>query len=225
MDFLGNLLKTFLGGAAIKALSKKTGISGRTLKKFLPLAVPFLLKILTKNASSEEGASSLLAALAQHTDDKPVDKQIADADIVDGAKIIGHILGSSQAEDVKNLSKQSKLSETAVSGILSSIAPALLTSLSKAVFGSKTKSSSKKSGLAGLVGGLFGSKSAPKKKSGVAGLLSGLLGSKSSAEKKTGLAGLVGGLLGGKSSSSRKSKKSSDGFDGAALLSALLSQK
>ncbi len=165
MDFLGDLLKGFLGGTAIKALSKKTGISTRQLKKFLPLAVPFLLKVLTKNASNEEGASSLLAALAEHTDDESVDKQIADADIVDGAKIIGHILGGTQLDDLKALSKQSKLSETAVSGILSSVAPALLTALSGAVFGKK-KTRSKKSGIAGLLSGLFGStKSASKSKS------------------------------------------------------------
>lgn len=208
MNFLGELLKTFLGGAAIKALAKKTGINSRSLKKFLPLAIPFLIKILTQNASSKEGASSLLAALAQHTDDKPVDKQISDADIVDGAKIIGHILGVNQADDLKSLSKQSKLSETAVSGILSSIAPAILTYLSKTVSGTgtKTKSGSKKSGLSGLLGGLLGSKS-------------------SSSKKSSGLTGLLSGLFSTKSSSRRKSKKADDEFDGASLIAALLSQK
>ena len=152
MDFLGELLKSFLAESAIKALAKKTGLKNRDLKKFLPLAVPLLIEMLTKNASSKEGASSLL----------DVDKQIADADIVDGAKIIGHILGSGVADDLKSLSKRSKLSETAVSGILSSIAPALLTALSSAVFGSR-KTSSRKTGsgcfLGKLLGGLFGCKS------------------------------------------------------------------
>lgn len=161
MDFLGELLKSFLAESAIKALAKKTGLKNRDLKKFLPLAVPLLVEMLTKNASSKDGASSLLEALTQHTDSKTVDKQIADADIVDGAKIIGHILGGGEADDLKALSKRSKLSETAVSGILSSIAPALLTALSSAVFGSEKKSS-RKSGsgslLRNLLGGLFGSK-------------------------------------------------------------------
>ena len=157
MSFLGELLTTFLSEAAIKALASKTGLKVRDLKKFLPVAVPFLVKTLTQNASSEEGASSLLAALTEHTDDKPVDKQIADADIVDGAKIIGHILGGKEADELKDLSKKSKLSETAVSGILSSIAPALLTYLSGAVFGKDNKSG-KKSGITGFLSGLFGSK-------------------------------------------------------------------
>lgn len=200
MDFLGELLATFLGGTAIKALAKKTGISTRQLKKFLPLAVPFLIKLLTKNASSEEGASSLLAALAEHTDDKSVDKQIADADLLDGAKIIGHILGVGEKEELKDLSKKSKLSETDVSGILSSVAPALLTSLSAAVFGNQ-KTSSKKTGKTG--------------KTGIAGLLSALFG----GEQKT-----TGRKSTSKSKSrSRKTKETDEEFNGAELLSALLS--
>ena len=200
MDFLGELLATFLGGTAIKALAKKTGISTRQLKKFLPLAVPFLIKLLTKNASSEEGASSLLAALAEHTDDKSVDKQIADADLLDGAKIIGHILGVGEKEELKDLSKKSKLSETDVSGILSSVAPALLTSLSAAVFGNQ-KTSSKKTSKTG--------------KTGIAGLLSALFG----GEQKT-----TGRKSTSKSKSrSRKTKETDEEFNGAELLSALLS--
>ena len=164
MDFLSDLLKTFLGGGVIKALARKTGLKTGDLKKFIPLAVPYLLKILTNNASSEEGASSLLAALAQHTDDRSVDKQIAEADIVDGAKIIAHIFGGGQSAELKKLSKQSKLSETAVSGILSSIAPALLTYLSGAVFGTKKSKSRKKSGIIGLLSGLFGRKTSTRRK-------------------------------------------------------------
>ncbi|MBR3237332.1 MAG: DUF937 domain-containing protein [Oscillospiraceae bacterium] len=165
MDFLSELLNQFLSGSAVKALSKKTGLKTRDLKKFIPLAVPFLLEMLTKNASSEEGASSLLAALAQHTDDKSVKKQISDSDIVDGAKIIGHILGADGAKDLKALSKKSRLSETAVSGILSSLAPVLLSSLSQAV-SAKKKRSSKSSGFTGLLSGLLGFKKTGRRKSG-----------------------------------------------------------
>ena len=132
MDFLSQLLKTFLAESAIKALARKTGLKTRDLRKFVPLAVPFLIQMLTKNASSKEGASSLLEALTQHTGDRAVDEQIADADIVDGAKIIGHILGKDSQSSLLSLSSQSGLSQQQVSSVLSGIAPALLSGLSAA---------------------------------------------------------------------------------------------
>ena len=115
MDFLSELLSSFLGGDVIKALAKKTGIKASDLKKFVSQALPYLLENLTKNASSEEGASSLLEALTQHTGTEPIDKQIENADTIDGAKIIGHIFGSKKDEDLALLSDESSLDKKAVS--------------------------------------------------------------------------------------------------------------
>ena len=128
MNLLSVLLKALLSKEAIKALANKTGLDGRSLKKLLPLAIPVLMKMLTKNASSEAGASSLLAALAQHTGKKPAVEQIAEADTDDGDKIIGHIFGNS---------------ENQVSSVLSGIAPTLLTTLSAATQSAKPASAGK----------------------------------------------------------------------------------
>ena len=181
MDFLSVILDSFLAGDAVKALAKKTGISSGTLKKFLPVAVPFLVNMLTKNASSKEGASSLLEALSQHTDSTPVSEQIENADLIDGSKILGHIFGSGSEKELKALSGESKLSETAVSGILSSIAPTLLSALSAAVKSGKSGKRSKDGGfdLSGLLSMLGGSR-----KSGVGKLLSGLFGGKKTRKTK-----------------------------------------
>jgi Uncharacterized conserved protein len=132
MNLLGVLLKAFLSEEAIKALVKKCGVSGDQLKKLLPLALPLLLKMLTKNASDKEGASSLLTALTQHTGTKSAVRQIEEADTADGEKILGHIFGNQKREELQLLSAQSGLSEQQVSGVLSSIAPTLLSTLSAA---------------------------------------------------------------------------------------------
>ena len=77
-----NLLKMLTGvltsGAALKALSAKTGLSQKQLKLIITIALPLLIKAMTKNASSKEGAASLLGALGQHKDKKTIDKQIDD---------------------------------------------------------------------------------------------------------------------------------------------------
>ncbi len=180
MNLLSVLFKALLSKEAIKALAEKTGLDGKSLTKLLPLAIPVLMKMLTKNASSEDGASSLLTALTQHTGKKSAAEQIAEADTDDGAKIIGHILGSQKNEELQALSAQSGLSENEVSSALSGIAPTLLTTLSAATQSAKPASAGKvdlsdgldlgdvmamlggaKPSAADLLGGLFGPK-APK---------------------------------------------------------------
>ena len=132
MNLLGILLKAMLSEGALKALAKKTGLNSKQLKKILPLAVPLLLKMLTKNASDKDGALSLLGALTQHTSKKPMAQQIEEADTDDGDKIIGHILGKDSQSSLLSLSSQSGLSQQQVSSVLSGIAPALLSGLSAA---------------------------------------------------------------------------------------------
>ena len=132
MNLLGILLKALLSEGALRALAKKTGLNSKQLKKVLPLAVPLLLKMLTKNASDKDGALSLLGALGQHTSKKSLPAQIEEADQVDGGKIIGHILGANQNASVQTLANQTGLSNQAVTTALGSLAPALLSSLSSA---------------------------------------------------------------------------------------------
>ena len=189
MNLLGILLKAMLSEGALKALAKKTGLNSKQLKKILPLALPLLLKMLTKNASEKDGALSLLGALTQHTSKKTMAQQIEEADQDDGAKIIGHILGKDSQSSLLSLSIQSGLSQKEVSSVLSGIAPALLSGLSAA-----TSSAGSSAGkvdlsdgldLSDVVAMLGGAKPEP------AGLLGGLFGKKKPAkeEKDAGLNG------------------------------------
>ncbi len=132
MSLLGILLKSLLSDGALKALAKKTGLTPRQLKKLLPLAVPLLLKFMTSNASSQTGAASLLSALTQHTSRKTMAEQIAEADTVDGGKILGHILGNQSQSSIQSLAGQTGMSQQDVTSALSGIAPALLSGLSAA---------------------------------------------------------------------------------------------
>ena len=199
MNLLSVLFKTLLSEEAIKALAKKTGLEGKQLTKLLPLAIPVLMKMLTKNASSEAGASSLLAALTQHTGRKTAAQQIAEADTDDGDKIIGHIFGNKKKDELQALSAQSGLSENEVSSALSGIAPTLLTTLSAATQGAKPTAG----GKVDLSDGLD-----------LGDVMAMLGGAKPSASD------LLGGLFGG----GVKEEKDS-AINGASLLSSLLAMK
>ena len=196
-----SLLSTLLGGmsddAAVSAASKKTGIPKVAVGALIAVAVPLLLKKLTSNAQSQQGASSLLGALSQHTDTTNIAEQIANADTQDGAAIIGHILGSEQSTDIAQLAQQSGISEDQVSSVLSSIAPALLSSVSAANTANVQQAAQQTSQQA--AGGL--------------GSLLGLFGG-SSASSSSGTASLLGSLFGG--------KKQDAGDDGTALLGLLM---
>lgn len=183
MNLLGILLKSFLSEEVIKALVKKTGLDSKQLKKLLPLAVPMLLKWLTKNASSKEGASSLLAALTQHTGKQSAVQQIAEADTDDGDKIVSHIFGSRKKEELQALSAESGLSENQVSSVLSGIAPTLLTTLSAATQSAKPAAAGKVDLSDGLdLGDVMAMLGGARPSASY--LLSGLFGGRAAKEEK-----------------------------------------
>ena len=211
MSLLNILVKSLLSEKALSALAKKTGLSAKSLTKLLPLAIPMLLKALTNNASSQSGVSSLLGALTQHTNKKPLAEQIDEADEVDGGKILGHIFGGNSAGAVSSLAQQSGLNEKEVNSALSNITPALLSSLSAATSSGKKPQFDLSDGLdMGDVMAILGG--ASTQTSG--GLLGGLLGG-----SKPATGGLLGSLFGG------NTEEKDDSLNGTALLSALLSAR
>lgn len=210
MNLLSVILKALLADGALKALAGKTGLNEKQLKKLLPLALPLLLKMLTRNASDKEGAVSLLGALTQHTSKKTMQQQIAEADTADGAKIIGHILGKEKDASLLTLSNQSGLSQQQVSSVLSGIAPALLSVLS-AASGSAASSGA---GKVDLSDGLD--------LSDIVAMLGGAKPGPVSAKPQGG--GLLGALLGKKKKQKQKAEQDA-ALNGATLLSLLLANR
>ena len=206
MNLLSVILKALLADGALKALAGKTGLNEKQLKKLLPLALPLLLKMLTRNASDKEGAVSLLGALTQHTSKKTMQQQIAEADTADGAKIIGHILGKEKDASLLTLSNQSGLSQQQVSSVLSGIAPALLSVLSAA--------SGSAAGKVDLSDGLD--------LSDIVAMLGGAKPGPVSAKPQGG--SLLGALL-GKKKKQKQTAEQDAALNGATLLSLLLANR
>ena len=221
MNLLSLLLKSLLADSSITALAKKTGLNASSLKKLIPLALPLLLKFLTKNASNESGALSLLGALSQHTNQKALSDQIDEADTEDGGKIINHIFGSESEDVTTQLALESGMSQRDVNSALAGIAPALMSGLSAAT---NSVSSAPKvdlsdgldlSDLMGMFVGTQQAQQAQNQPSG-GGLLSGLLGG-----NNAGLGGLFGSLFG----SSAPQDSQENEFNGTQLLSLLSSMR
>ncbi len=139
MNLLSLLTGSLTNSQSVNTVSEKTGLGDAKVRYLLSLAIPLLIKFLTKNASSNSGATSLLSALTQHKSTRAVAEQISEADTDDGAKIIGHILGDEQESTVRSLANDSGLSTAQVSSVLSMIAPALLSGVSAATTSANTQ--------------------------------------------------------------------------------------
>ena len=113
---------------------------------------------MTDNASTSEGASSLLNALGQHQTEKSLQDQLQNADTEDGGKIIGHILGSNEEEQLESIAADSNLSTGQISSILSNVAPSILSTLSSVVSSgnSTDNGGGSGSGLLGLLSAFKG---------------------------------------------------------------------
>ena len=134
MSLISTLLGSMTSQSSVQSLSGKTGLSGKQISALLALALPILLKAMTSNASSGQGASSLLGALSQHTNPnkKTTAQQIDEADTADGKKIINHILGNDTDKVVNQLAGQTNLSADQVSSVLSQMAPAMMSGVNDA---------------------------------------------------------------------------------------------
>lgn len=170
-----NLLQLLLGAmtsqSSVGSVSGKTGLSDKQIKKLMALAIPLLLKYMTKNASSGNGAQSLLGALSQHTNKRGMDQQLDDADEEDGGKIIGHILGKNEGKVTQDLAAQTGLDSSQIHKVLSIMAPALMSGVSEAAAGSTASKPAAGqipsfTGLAGsgIFGALFGGAGKEEKK-------------------------------------------------------------
>ena len=126
MNLLSLLAGTMLSQSSVNSVSGKTGLSSKQIQKLVMLALPILIKYMTQNASSGDGALSLLGALSQHKNNNSMDLQLKDADEEDGAKIIHHILGRKENAVTQDLSAQTGLGTDQVQQVLSILAPGLM---------------------------------------------------------------------------------------------------
>lgn len=198
MAFDLNSIGALISGGGLDALSKRTKVGKEDIAKVLSVGIPALVGGMRRNAGAEAGAQSLAKALADHSaaDTSDAAAFLKNADLKDGKKILGHVLGDDQKKLVDELSRATGVTKGKTTSLLALAAPLLLS-----VLGSQNNSqqqqSSSDSGLLGMLGGLLGGG-----QSSGGSLLGGLLGGGSSQQQSSSSGGsLLGSLLGGSSDS------------------------
>lgn len=202
---LSKIAGSLLSSDSIKGLSNLTGASGNDITGVLTSALPSLLSGATEQAKNESTAASFAGALAQHAKDDTSDLTsfLGNVDLADGAKIIGHLLGSGKEETVKKAAKASGVSEKKTGDILSAIAPMLLSLLGQQA----EEDDDKESGASGLVGALLDNVD-------VGSLLSGLISTDTSSSSTSGKK---------KPASGKKKPASSQKNDASGIIGSILS--
>lgn len=152
-DFNLNSIMSLLSGGGTSAISKRTKVSEGDVSNVLSAAVPILLTGMQRNAGTASGAASLSGALADHAAADVSDPAafLKNADLKDGKKILGHVLGSDQNAIVKRVSDASGVTKGKTTSILSMIAPLLLSLL-----GGQQNQQGSGFDLLGMLGGLLG---------------------------------------------------------------------
>jgi len=139
---LSLIMNTLMSADSLNNISKKTGSSQKEVKDVLVSALPLLLKGAQAQEEDESTAESFMSALTQHSknDTSDLNSFFDGVDMADGAKIIGHLLGTSTASTTKKVSKSSGSSDDNTALILAAAAPLLMSLL-----GQETKKSKKSS--------------------------------------------------------------------------------
>ena len=151
MDLM-KLAGTLLSSDSVDGVSERTGSSGADVSKVLAKALPVLLDGANDQAKGKKTSKGFASALSDHAKDDTSDLNgfLGNVDMEDGAKILGHLLGSKEEEKVNEIAEDSGLDAAAVLEILSAASPLLLSLL-----GQQTEEEDKKEAIGDLVGVLL----------------------------------------------------------------------
>lgn len=207
MSGILDLLNSNLGKNLVNSASKQLGQNKVQTASALTSALPLILGAMKNNASTRQGANSLLSALSRKHDGSILNNigdLVGDTDVLsDGAGILGHVFAGKEQNIAQAVSKKSGMDLSSTMNLLKMATPFIMGYLGKQT---RTQQVNNSNGIENLLGGLLGN-GAQKEQSLVTQLLDAdgdgsviddLIGMTSGTKKKGGLGSLLGGLFGGK---------------------------
>lgn len=123
-----------LGGSALDTISRQIGGDSKATGTAVTAAVPMLMAALASNSRKSDGAESLSAALNKDHDGGILDNIggfLDNPGSVNGAGILGHMLGGKQKTVESSLSKSTGLDMGSVAKLLPILAPIVMGALGK----------------------------------------------------------------------------------------------
>jgi len=191
-----NRFNELLDKIPVRDLANKLGTDEETASEALVAALPALLARLQDNASSREGASSLVSALQRHNNDlaRGSAVNLNQVDTQDGNNILKHVFGNQRQEVAQQLAgNTNKASSGLLDSLLPMLAPIAMSFISNQLLGGNQQNQQAQQNQ-------FNQPQSAPQSAGVdlGGLLGGLLGGRQPAQQQSSDEGIdIGGLLGG----------------------------
>jgi len=151
MSGIFEILTKQLGGQQLDSISRQIGGDSGTTSKAIAAALPMLMTALASNAQKPGGAEALSAALGRDHDGGILDNMdgfLNNPGAVNGAGILGHVLGSKQPTVETGLAKTTGLDMGSVTKLLPILAPLVMGALGK----QQRQSQLDASGLSNMLG-------------------------------------------------------------------------
>lgn len=132
IDNIAEIMNTSSNAPQIQALGRKTGVEPNTVSKLAMLAIPLILRAISKNMESKEGKDSLHSTLEKHRGKTKsatsIEDLVSQADTEDGDKILGHAFDNKD-QVVDQISRQTGINKNDIGKVLASMAPIILAAL------------------------------------------------------------------------------------------------
>ncbi len=189
------LLGQVMGGDNLGAISQTIGADESTTSTAIQAALPMLIGAMARNASSEEGASSLAGALDRDHDGSVLN-DIAGFVMGGGAQqsngngILGHIFGGNQPAVEQGISQASGVDMSTIAKLLPLLAPIVMGYLGR----QKQQQGMDAGALAGALGQQ--QQQMEQQQSPLMGMLSSVLDSNRDGSMMDDAIRLAGGFLG-----------------------------
>ncbi len=214
------LVSTLLSRDSLRSISQATGTRQKDVKNVLTAALPSLLNGALGQARNEATAEGFAGALAEHAKDDTRDMSsfVSNVDMLDGGKILTHLLGGDATATAQDAATRSGLDLGKTIKILAVAAPLLMSLLGQHNQQAQPQaqtSAANVSPVINLLGGLLGGGQQQQQQSLGGSLLGSLLGGSQQQQQPSLGGNLLSGLLGGQ----QQQQQSGIGGD---LLSSLL---
>ena len=153
-----SLMEAAIKSGALGQVSNMLGVDEKSAESAMEVVMPMLLKGMQGQAQNKDTQQGFMQALLDHSKDDTDDlqKAVKNVDVVDGAKIVNHLLkGTEQEEIAAKAKKKSGIDTKTIIKLMAILAPILMSKMGKQAKTETSKASSSSSDMVKVVGGLL----------------------------------------------------------------------